>query len=358
MLNLSALLLALVVSTALLFLLRPLAAPLGLIDRPGGRKTHSGEIPIIGGIAMFPALAVAALLGTQSSFHEMALLLAAALMVAVGAIDDRRQLPPGIRLTAHLLAALGLVYGTGCVVVDLGNLLGFGTISLEWLAWPFTLVACVALINAFNMLDGLDGLAGGVALCALGGMATIAGNFRDPMVLVVASSMTGAVLGFLLFNLPARYNRRVRVFMGDAGSTLLGFVLAALALVLIQPRGADTDPVIILWLLPIPIFELFTSTVRRLVKGMSPAEADTGHFHHRLLAAGFSVKLIFCIYLVVSGCSTAFAVYASSSGIPEVVLAAGFFVFFALWLLFVRSAPSLLTLIPKSLRRVGGASLH
>ena len=99
-------------------------------------------------------------------------------------------------------------------------------------------------------------------------------------------ALVGSIAAFLIFNLPARFNRPVLVFMGDAGSTLLGFTLAGLSLLAVQPAPTGLPPVVVLWLLPVPILELFTSTFRRAVTGLSPMKADRGHFHHKLIECG------------------------------------------------------------------------
>jgi UDP-GlcNAc:undecaprenyl-phosphate GlcNAc-1-phosphate transferase len=308
-------------------------------------------VPVVGGIAMFGGVIMAAVMSDQLQRHSGMVLLAAGLMVLIGVLDDRFDLKPQFRLFAHAVAAISLAYGSGFVVHDLGNLLGFGDIPLGWLALPFTVLACMALINAFNMLDGLDGLAGGCALVAFLGLSVIGIGGGVTSSAVMCLSLAGACLGFLMFNLPARFNRGFRTFMGDAGSTLLGFVLAAVALVLVQPTQADVSPAIILWMMPIPIFELFTSTVRRIVKGLSPMQADDGHFHHKLVKAGFSVRLIFALYIGVSALSVGTGLLALEKGLAEPVVFLLFLVFFAAWLGFVRLAPTIAQSLPHRMRR-------
>ena len=274
------------VTMTMMLALRPVASQFGLVDVPGGRKSHSGEVPVIGGIAMFMGLMAAVLAVDVASPREAALMVAAALMVIVGVMDDRFDLAPYARLLAHIAAAVTLVLASGHNVESLGNLLGLGDIGLGPFDLVFTVVAAIALINGFNMLDGLDGLAGGVALVALMGLSFYFLGGQGGAALVVSLGLVGSIVAFLIFNLPARFNRPFLAFMGDAGSTMLGFVLAGLALLAVQPRGAGMPPVVVLWLLPVPILELFTSTIRRAVTGLSPMQADRGHFHHRLLDAG------------------------------------------------------------------------
>jgi UDP-GlcNAc:undecaprenyl-phosphate GlcNAc-1-phosphate transferase len=346
-----------VVACSMLLALRPLAETIGLIDKPGGRKTHRGEVPVVGGIAMYCGLLVAALGVAESGNDGLAVVLVALFMVFLGALDDRFDLPPGVRLWAHLSAGVALVFGADAVVQSLGDLVGLGEFQLGWLALPFTVTAIVALINAFNMLDGLDGLACSAGLVAFIGLMILATQGGVADVTVLAGSMVGAITAFLIFNLPAQFNRRVRTFMGDAGSTLLGFVLAALALKLVQPGTMGLEPVVVLWMMPLPIFELFTSTARRLLRGTSPAQADSGHFHHALVQAGFSVRAVCAIYLLVSALTCALGVWGHSNGLSEAVLFVAFCVIFACWLAFIKFAPRLAGYLPAWFRRVD-PSMH
>jgi len=322
-----------VCATALL-LLAPVARKLGLVDRPGGRKTHEGEVPIVGGIAMMLGVLVAAGLGPHLGNHGVLILLVGGLVVVTaGVLDDRFDLPAMTRLFVQLFAAVVLVIGSRFVVHDLGDLFGLGQIDLFPLCQIFTVVAIVALLNAFNMLDGLDGLAGGAAFCAFAGLALLAAHLGAPTSVTVASAMTGAIGAFLLFNIPVRFNRRWRVFMGDGGSTLLGFVFAGLALTLVQTERTDVPPALLLWMVPIPIFELFTTTFRRLLRGHSPMEADDGHFHHRLRRRGLSVGAIFIVYIVVSAVSVMIGLIGHEAGLSDETLFLGFLGFYALWMI-------------------------
>jgi len=342
----------------MLLALRPFAEVVGLVDKPGGRKTHHGEVPVVGGIAMFTGLLVAAIGGTGLGRGGLDLLLVSSFMVVLGALDDRFNLPPKVRLFAHLSAAVALVYSTGYVVRDLGDLVGWRDFALGSFALPFTVVSIVALINAFNMLDGLDGLAGSSGLVALAGIMVIASVGGSSGTVLVAGSMLGSVAAFLLFNLPTHLNRPIRTFMGDAGSTLLGFLLAGLSLKLVQPGELDVPPILILWMMPIPIFELFSSTARRIARGMPPTQADNGHFHHRLVAAGLSVRAICLTYFLISAAGCAVAVSAYKSEISESLLFVGFCFSFGAWMLFVRAAHRFVVVLPPWFRRADPSASH
>jgi len=342
---------AFLITAALLLALRPMASAIGLVDQPGGHKTHSGVVPVIGGIAMLGGVLISAVMGGDLGHHGNVVLLAAVFMVFIGAMDDRFNLAPQFRLFAQAAAAIALYYGTSFVVPDLGNLIGFGAVDLAWLALPFTVVACMALINAFNMLDGLDGLAGGCGLVAYAGLSVIAILHEASTSAVLAASMLGACIGFLIFNVPARFNRGLRTFMGDAGSTLLGFLLACLGLILVQPSRADIAPVFVLWMMPIPIFELFATTARRLLRRASPMRADDGHFHHRFVKAGFSVRLVFTMYVIISVLSAWAGLAGLLAGVPEPLMFGLFVVLFLTWLAFVHLAPAIGARLPARLRR-------
>lgn len=339
-----------VVTIAMLFVLRPVAREFGLVDKPGGRKVHHGDVPIVGGVAMFTGLFFSAMTGPTLTRNAQVILSMAGLMVLVGVVDDRLDLRPSVRLLSHLAASVVLVLGTGYSVESFGNILGFADVDLGYLAVPFTIIACIALVNACNMLDGMDGLAGGTSIVAFVALATVTA-YSVPVPPIISASMVGALAAFLVVNIPANFNRPVRTFMGDAGSTLLGFTLAAVSLILIQPDKADMAPAYVLWFVAIPIFELFTSTFRRLFNGHSPMFADSGHFHHKLLMAGFSVRLIFVIYFAVSIVCAGLGLIAYFKRTPEWALFFGFVVLYAAWLLFIWTSPAIGARLPAKLRR-------
>lgn len=339
-----------VVTIAMLFVLRPLAKEIGLVDTPGGRKIHTGDIPIIGGVAIYIGVFFSAMIGPILTRNAVVILSMGGLMAMVGIVDDRFDLKPSVRLLSHLAAALVLVLGTGYTVEGFGRIIGFVDIGLGYVSVPFTIVACVALVNACNMLDGMDGLAGGTSIVAFAALATVtATSVSVPP--IISASMVGAIAAFLVVNVPAKFNRSFRTFMGDAGSTLLGFTLAAVSLILIQPEKADMPPTYVLWFVAIPIFELFTTTFRRLWRGQSPLFADNGHFHHTLLEAGFSVRLIFGIYVLVSVLCAGLGLVAYFQHTPEWQLFLGFLALYAAWLLFIRTSPAIGTRLPAKLRR-------
>ena len=344
------------VSVAALLSWRLVAHALELLDRPGGHKTHHGEIPVVGGLAMYTGFAVTVAMGMPWDHRIVALLGLTGFMVLLGALDDRFNLRPGLRLAGHFAAAIGLVYALHCELHHLGNLFGGQSIPLGLLALPFTTVGVVTLINGFNMLDGLDGLAGTAGLVGFIALTYLAGAHHLARPRALAELMVGAIAAFSIFNLPLPFNRPLRTFMGDAGSTLLGFFFAALAIEVTRAGPGRISPVVILWLIPLPIIEVLTTTVRRIARGRSPIHADNGHAHHVLLRSGFSVRAIWLIYLFVSAACALFGVTADARGVAHPVLFIGFLAVMGAWAGFVANAPCVAAWLPATLRSDGRAS--
>ncbi len=281
--------------------LRPLAIAIDLVDRPGGRKTHHGEVPVFGGLAMLLGILVG--FGVVPGNWQVSAMFSAAcaLLVTTGLLDDRFDISPWARLPVQAAAALLISVGSSTFVHTLGDPFGTGIVDLGSTAsLALTLLLVMGAINAFNMLDGMDGLAGATALVGLLALGFLSSGSGPSVTLFVSLVVGGAVVAFLIFNLPARYNRSVRCFMGDAGSTLLGFVLAWLCISVSQRDGSSVSPVTTLWLVAMPLYELIWSTLRRAVRGVSPFRADRDHFHHLLLKAGLGVRGSFSVFIALA----------------------------------------------------------
>ncbi len=302
--------------------LRPLAKTIDLVDRPGGRKTHDGDVPLIGGLAMF--LGLVAGLGFMDPFvyATASLVGVSAILVVIGLLDDRFELSRWMRLVVHVVAAVALIAGTGALVTHLGDPFGTGIITLHgFVTLVFTVLLITMAVNAFNMLDGMDGLAGGTALAGVSGLALLAwlhgGSAQD---IATSGLICAAICGFLVFNVPAPYVRGMRCFMGDAGSTLLGALVAWLCIRTSQSNvpGA-VHPVTVLWVVGLPLFEIFWTVIRRISRGRSPMMADREHFHHVLLGAGFSVRDILLVLGLVNVALIGMGVALSLLQVPDAV---------------------------------------
>jgi UDP-GlcNAc:undecaprenyl-phosphate/decaprenyl-phosphate GlcNAc-1-phosphate transferase len=333
--------------------LRPLAIAVDLIDRPGGRKTHHGEVPIVGGLAMYLGVVLGVGLLPLPDVTGGGFLAACTVLVTVGLVDDRFDLSPWARFPAQICAALILMFGSGAIVTSLGDPFGTGIVELSSVGSPvFTVVITIAAINAFNMLDGMDGLAGTTAttsLIALGIMSWTGSFAIAPGVCFI---IAGSVVAFLLFNLPSRFNRPMRCFMGDAGSTLLGFSVASVSLQISQGPAKSVAPVTTLWAVAMPLYELIWTTLRRLMRGASPFRPDASHFHHMLLKAGFGVRGAFAVFVVLTSLLAGVGLAANHYGLEDkysflMLLIAGVGVVSLMY-----RADLLWKLVPESVRRI------
>lgn len=314
------LMLPLMVTVLCMLALRPFARSVGLIDRPGGRKMHIGEIPVIGGLAMFAGLLVSGLY-TYQSYPDFPYLIAGlAVLVFVGVLDDRFDLPAPVRFIGQTSAALLMVAGANVVANNIGNVFFGGVVDLGWFADLFTIVIVLTAINAFNMFDGSDGVAGIQAMMGLVfmGFACVISGYMAPIPLIV--SVLGCLLGFLIFNWPSKRTRTVRAFMGDAGSTMLGFLLAWLAVDLSQEPNQVFSPVVVLWIFALPIYDLFSSMVRRMSNGLSPFHGDSDHLHHVLRRQGLSSRKVAQTVLVGATVTAAIGVGGYQWHVPDGVL--------------------------------------
>lgn len=281
---------ALVVTLVFMFALRPVAEAVGLVDRPGGRKSHTGNIPVIGGVAMFLGIFAGMSLFQESGYAVGSLMSASVLLVAIGVIDDRFHLPSAVRFAAQITVALIMVYGAGLSLADVGNPFGIGVISLGPFGLIFTVCVTLTIINSYNLIDGIDGLAGTMAIIALTSIAII-GGIGAPSTSMAAVAIS-AILGYLFFNFPAGVNKPLRSFMGDAGSTLLGFTIVWITLGISQGPERLISPVHCLWFAAIPVFDCLTCFVRRIRAGKSPFQPGRDHFHHTLKNGGMSERLV------------------------------------------------------------------
>ena len=301
-----------------MLVLRPVARGIGLVDKPGGRKSHEGEIPIIGGIAMLAGVIVGAL--SRASAPQVEPYFAAALfiVVVVGVIDDRYDLPASVRILAHVLATCLIIFGAGWFVSHIGPVFFGEDVGLSIFTVPFTILIVLSAINAFNMFDGSDGIAGIQALVGLAflGIACFVSNSAADLPLL--ASISGSIVGFLLFNWPAKRTAGVRAFMGDAGSTMLGFTLAWTCIALSQrPVNPVMHPVGVLWIFTLPLYDMFGSMIRRGLRGQSPFDADTEHFHHLMKRLGFSARAVALFVLAISATTAAIGVGGQHVGLPD-----------------------------------------
>lgn len=312
---------SLLVSLAVVPLARSLARHVGLVDRPDGRrKLHQRIVPVAGGVAIL-ASSLLVLFGVFASSFEAAdwfanntqllgLLPGAILICFVGVLDDRVGLRGRYKLAGQVFA-VGVVMAFG-LRVDAVHLFAW-RVELGWFAIPFTLFWLLGAINSLNLLDGMDGLLGtvGTIVClAIAVLAALHGHWAEA---AVAATLAGALLGFLRYNLPP-----ATIFLGDAGSMLIGLVIGVLA-IRCSLKGTTTVALATpLALLILPIFDTSAAIIRRKLTGRSIYTTDRGHLHHCLLGHGMSRPKV--LLLVSSLCLlTVIGVLASTAYQSEIL---------------------------------------
>lgn len=296
-------LLAFVVSLIIAYLMTPpvkdFAGRVGAIDVPRDeRRVHDHPIPRMGGIAIFLGFVISLLLFVNMTTQVMGLLVGAVIIAVMGAVDDIVNLSPMVKLAFQVLAAVVAVR-SGLVFDVISNPNVFAeetTIEIGFLSIPLTILWIVGCTNAMNLIDGLDGLAVGVAAISSTSMLIVSLLVAEPVVSVILAALTGACLGFMPYNLnPAK------IFMGDVGSQLLGFVLATASIMGLFKLHAVFTFFVPMLSLALPLTDTVFAFCRRISHGQSPFHADRGHFHHRLLAMGLSQKQAVAVLYTISG---------------------------------------------------------
>ncbi len=321
--------LALFVAGVLSFLATPLvkhlAMRVGAMDVPkDNRRMHSIPIPRMGGLAIFIGFLLSVLVFSQGLDQNFrSILLGAIVIVILGVFDDKYALGAKLKLVVQLIAAAIVVFYGNVRIDRITNPFGSSLYSywdLGILAYPITIIWIVAITKAVNFIDGLDGLACGVSCISSLNLLVIAILVSDTKVAIIMAALTGACLGFVPYNFnPAK------IFMGDTGSTFLGFMLATVSIQGLFKAYAAISFIVPFLLLGLPIFDICFAVIRRIASGKSPMEADRGHFHHRLIDMGFSQKQSVAIAYVLTGILGLAAVLLTVSGAMRTLVMLGAF---------------------------------
>ncbi|MGS0498029.1 undecaprenyl-phosphate alpha-N-acetylglucosaminyl 1-phosphate transferase [Pseudoalteromonas sp. S1727] len=284
-----------------LIIMKRVSLSIGLLDKPNERKLHDGMVPLIGGICVFVGAFSSLLIIGPITNELLSLFLVAMGIVLLGVLDDKYDLSVTIRLFFQSVLTISLIFYQGHYISYLGNILGFGNISLGVFGIVFTIIAVVAAINAFNMLDGIDGLVGGSSIVSLIGIAAIAYTNSNITILSICIAMIVALSVYLFFNINPFKVFKNKVFMGDAGSMLVGFLITWLIVLSLElPDGRESlfRPVTALYLLALPLMDMIAIMYRRVKKKESPFKADRDHIHHIFMRLGFSDRQALLILVI------------------------------------------------------------
>lgn len=343
-------------SLVFLFVLRKLAKKIGLVDKPDHRKHHHGMVPLVGGLSVYAGLVCYSLLVSWQSFPHLSLyLLCAGILVLIGTLDDRFDVSVKIRAFIQALLAITMMLGAGLYLKTFGYVSGWWELTLGRFGYVLTLLAVWAAINAFNMMDGIDGLLGGVSCVAFAAIGVLFLSVGQSDLAGWSFAVIAAILPYLLLNLGFA-GKKFKVFIGDAGSTLIGFTVIWLLLLGTQSEIASLRPVTALWIIAVPLIDMVAIMYRRLRKGMSPFVADRQHLHHLLLRAGFTPRQTLALITLASALLATFGVISESVlHLPEWVMLVLFLLLFLLYGYCVAQAPRLAQKIKRVRRQKSGS---
>ena len=304
-------------TTLFLFFARKVAKKVGLVDKPNFRKRHQGLIPLVGGISVYAGICFTFSIVNVYIPHAALYLACAGVLVFIGALDDRFDI--SVKIRATIQAAIGVIMmAVGKLYLSsLGYIFGPWEMVLGPFGYFLTLFAVWAAINAFNMVDGIDGLLGGLSSVSFAAMGLILWFDGQTSLAIWCFAMIAAILPYILLNLGA-LGRRYKVFMGDAGSTLIGFT--------------------VIWI---------------LLKGMSPFSPDRQHIHHLIMRAGFTSRQAFVLITLAAAILASIGVLAEYSHfVPEWVMLVLFLLAFFLYGYCIKRAWKVARFIKRMKRRL------
>jgi UDP-GlcNAc:undecaprenyl-phosphate/decaprenyl-phosphate GlcNAc-1-phosphate transferase len=319
--------------------LKPFAVKFGLLDLPNERKCHEGAVPLIGGIAIYLSVLFGATLFVQQSQTLNLYLISSSFIIFLGILDDRYDLSVRLRLVAQVITASILIFGAGLYLNSLGDIFYFFEVKLGFIGVIVTMFAVIGSINAFNMVDGIDGLAGMLSIVTFTSLSVlfyVAGNewFLLPLL------FDAAILAYLFFNLRWPIPSVNKIFMGDAGSMLIG--LTVVWLLVLGTQSTDINgltveekvpfsPVTALYLIAIPLMDMVAIMFRRVKKGLSAFKADRDHLHHIFERAGFNRKQTLTRISIFSIALAGLGLAGEFYQVPEWIMFAGFIALFLVY---------------------------
>jgi len=275
---------------------------MNIIDFPDARKVHMAPMPKMGGVAMVIGVFIPILLWVPRTNFVNSVLIGSFIIFIFGLIDDIKPLSAKQKIIPQIIAGLVVVLFGGVKITSLGSLGPENCILPLSVSIPLTLFVIIGITNAINLSDGLDGLAGGISMLSFIAIWLLAFRCVNRQIAIRSVAVIGGITGFL------RYNTHPAVlFMGDAGSQLLGFLLIVFAIVLTQ-TNTPYSKILSLPLIGFPILDTITVVIERIIKKKSPFSADKNHFHHRLLKFGFfHTEAVLSIYII-QACFICFAI--------------------------------------------------
>ncbi|MEZ8968486.1 UDP-N-acetylglucosamine--undecaprenyl-phosphate N-acetylglucosaminephosphotransferase [Vibrio breoganii] len=324
-------------SLAVLYCMRKVGYAVGLVDKPNARKLHQGSIPLVGGISICITTLYFIYVNQDEMMHAEWFAACLTILVLIGIADDRFDISYKLRMGVQAILTLVMVYQTGMTLSHIGNALGFGV----WAFPPYvdiivTLFAVIGAINAFNMVDGIDGLLGGLTMVVFTSLGVVFYAHDITRSAYFCAVFVTILLPFVLFNL-GYFGKVRKVFMGDAGSMMIGFVV--IWILIGGTQGLNDHfvirPVTALWIIAVPLIDMMTIMVRRIRKGHSPFQPDREHFHHIMQRIGLTPRQSLVLICSVQILYATVGLLGEYFAIPEYIMfytIVGCFLFHTYWM--------------------------
>ncbi|MBJ2145491.1 UDP-N-acetylglucosamine--undecaprenyl-phosphate N-acetylglucosaminephosphotransferase [Vibrio sp. IB15] len=339
-------------SFATIFIMRKFAKKVGLVDKPNARKLHDGAIPLVGGLSICISLLYFLFNNPNILPHTELYAACILILVSVGVLDDKYDISFKLRFAVQAgLSVIMMVVGD-IELITIGDVFGTGdVITLGWFGFLVTIFAVVGAINAFNMVDGIDGLLGGLSIVTFGGLGIMLYFDGQHNLAYICLVLVVTIVPYILLNLGA-FGRKRKVFMGDAGSMLIGFTVIWL-LLLSSQNGSKPPlrPVTALWLIAIPLLDMAAIMIRRIKRGDSPFKPDREHLHHIFQRLGLSSTQTLIVISSIASVFAAIGISAEMLNIPEYVMFYAFVACFAVYLLLLSNIWSITAYIRKNFSR-------
>jgi UDP-GlcNAc:undecaprenyl-phosphate GlcNAc-1-phosphate transferase len=324
--------------------MRVVAFRYGLVDKPTRRKQHQGDIPFIGGVALFFTVLIMAMFHPNYIPNQNAYLLCSGLLIVLGTLDDKFDLSAIFRLIVLSLISGWLNYSQGVSLSSLGNLLGNGDITITTGSAVLTAMAIIGCVSAYNMIDGMDGLLGALSCLTFIALGYLFYHAGEMALCAFCGLLVVALLPYLLCNLDVIPHRSVKVFIGDAGTFFIGFTIIWLLIYGSQPsvnasglgHELSTHPIIrsstALWIIALPLMDMAMVMIRRMKKGQSPFKADRLHLHYICQRLGLSKQATLMLLVTIASLCSAFGVWGQLNEIPNYVM---FYLFLATFVIYM-----------------------
>ncbi|ALR16717.1 UDP-N-acetylglucosamine--undecaprenyl-phosphate N-acetylglucosaminephosphotransferase [Vibrio natriegens] len=327
----------LAISSLSLLSLRKVAVNFDLVDKPSCRKRHIGNVPFIGGIALYITLACIAFIAPDLIPNRNHFLGCGLILTLIGTLDDKLDISATTRLAVLSSLSTWLVLSKNISISNLGNLLGNGDVLLVHGDTILTACAVIGCISAFNMVDGIDGLLGALASVTFGALSFLFYNAGEYSLASFCLIFVLALLPYILCNLELIPRRSFKVFMGDSGSFLIGFTIIWLLIHSSQSiQGGTTErvmsPVTALWLIAIPLMDMAMVMIRRVRKGKSPLKPDRLHLHHICTRLGLTSRQTLIFLFILSSILAYAGVWAQMNDIEESVVLIAFLTLFVAYI--------------------------